>query len=197
MAQRKTPEDATEKQPENAEVAQVSTKEPEPDRGTDSSSTVSSSGSAPTGKAERPKVVSLESVLSDREDAERNKTKRTRRAKKVKLSPEVLTTQIYGLHQMANIFLPGAAIPEAHAAALGSAVYDCIQEFDLAWLDKYAPLITLVVVTAMVEWPAVQRVKMNLDAKKRAQEAQQAGKTPIMVGAKRRGRKPKEAVTSE
>lgn len=86
------------------------------------------------------------------------------------LTKETVVKQVYGLHQIAALMLtPEAAISEADAELLGSAVYDVIKDSNLEWLSKYEKYINLAVAAVIVEVPTAMRVSEAL--KKKAKPA--------------------------
>lgn len=93
---------------------------------------------------------------------------------KLELTPEILSQQVKGLHQIASMFVPGAEITEPQAKMLGDAIYEVMKDSNLEWLTKYGKYINLAVTVAIVEFPVAMRVKAIKEQQLQEKRAQQA-----------------------
>jgi len=151
---------------------------------------------------EKPKAVAPD--VPGLTEQTKQKRKGGRKPVKVQLTPERIARGLEGLHRVADLFLPGAAITRQEADLMGEAIYEVIQEYDLSWLLKYLPVINLAITVAMVEYPVFLRVKANREAAKKQAQAPsvvQAGPKGVVVleeKPRRRGgrrkKQPEEAV---
>jgi hypothetical protein len=150
---------------------------------------------------EIPEASPKEVVIEDDKPETASKRPRTgkdgKKKKKTKvdvsslISEEKLSQQIYGIHALASIWVPEAAISPEEALALGEAVYDVISMYDLAFLQNVLPWVKLAATLAMVEVPMVVRVRA-----KRLQgiNGQRPTEPPTATAKKTRGKRKSSVV---
>lgn len=91
--------------------------------------------------------------------------------------PKKMAEQIFGWHQMLNVFFPGTAISEAKSQTMGTALAEVMNAFDIQVNEKVTALIGLGTAVAIVELPVGLEVRKQLRYRALEQRAKKQAQT--------------------
>lgn len=92
---------------------------------------------------------------------------------------EFFAQQIFGMHTLASLITGmDLTIDPKGAASMGQAIYEVVKEYDLSWLNKFTPVMNLIVTTAIVEGPVILKARAQSQAKKAQKKEAQILKNP-------------------
>ena len=85
-----------------------------------------------------------------------------KKPKKKKVQPELkvedIESQVKGLHALIAIYAPEAMISDENAKSEAQAIKGVVDAYGLEWLERYAPIFTLIGTIAIVEFPTGKAV---------------------------------------
>lgn len=92
---------------------------------------------------------------------------------------EFFAQQIFGIHTLASLVTGMDLMIDAKgAASMGAAVYEVVKQYDLSWLNKFTPVMNLIVTTAIVEGPVILKAQAQAKAKRAEKQEAQVLKSP-------------------
>lgn len=115
--------------------------------------------STPVAEVKAPKQRRTRKPKDEPEIVQKSPAKKPRKTKKQEVTTEQIKGASMGIHALISIYAPKAMISESNAQAEAVAIKDVIDQYDMAWLAKYFPIVALAGTIAFAELPTMKAVR--------------------------------------
>lgn len=117
----------------------------------------------PEKKPRKKREPKLEGFDEKKGKKEKDTPKKKVKKRKIpEFTEEAIAKQILGIHMILALRFQSAKIEMEDALLIAAPVKEIIDEYEMEWLTKYMPFISLIGATAIVEFPVVVGIREEI-----------------------------------
>lgn len=148
-------------------------------------------------KKREPKLGGYDEKAEKKNNSEKggkatNTTKKKRAQKKIpELTEEGIAKQILGIHMILALKFESARIEMDDALLIAGPAKEILDEYEMAWLAKFMPFISLLGALAIVELPVIigikEEIRKNRPVETQASESADGSSRPVAMVMVKKG----------